>query len=132
MRLYFYIFYFYYLFLYIIKASPRLMPYRLKVKKGVGRLNSPCRLNNYGLWETLPSCSARRPWASHRQHVHNSMKDPFVIQPLPCHPLKDMAIILPQHAVHRHYCLSSLNLILVTVIYIVSLKILSNCLLSFV
>jgi hypothetical protein len=42
--LYIYIFYFCCLLLYITKASPRLTPYRLKGKKGVGRLTSPCRL----------------------------------------------------------------------------------------
>jgi hypothetical protein len=36
------------LFLHISKASPRLTPYRLKGKKGVGRLRMPYRLKNYG------------------------------------------------------------------------------------
>jgi hypothetical protein len=29
-------------------VSPRLTPYRLKGEKGIDRLTSPCRLNNYG------------------------------------------------------------------------------------
>jgi hypothetical protein len=37
-----------FLFLYINKASPRLTPYRLKGKKGVGRLRTPYLLKNYG------------------------------------------------------------------------------------
>jgi hypothetical protein len=37
----------YFLFLYITKALPRLTPYRLKDKKGVYRLETPCRLKNY-------------------------------------------------------------------------------------
>jgi hypothetical protein len=36
-----------FLYSYIIKASPRLTPYRLKGKKGVGRLRTPYRLKNY-------------------------------------------------------------------------------------
>jgi hypothetical protein len=40
------IFYCFY-FLHISKASPRLTPYRLKGKKGVGRLRTPYRLKNY-------------------------------------------------------------------------------------
>jgi hypothetical protein len=44
LRLYSYIFQ----YLYISKASPRLIPYRLKGKKGVSRFTSPYRLNNYG------------------------------------------------------------------------------------
>jgi hypothetical protein len=38
----------FFMFIYITKASPRLMLYRLKTEKGVGRLMSPYRLNNYG------------------------------------------------------------------------------------
>jgi Ca2+/Na+ antiporter len=37
----------YFLFLYITKALPCLTPYRLKDKKGVYRLETPCRLKNY-------------------------------------------------------------------------------------
>ena len=38
----------FFIFLYITKASPRLTPYRLKGKKGVARLASPYRFENYG------------------------------------------------------------------------------------
>jgi hypothetical protein len=37
-----------FLYSYIIKASPRLTPYRLKGKKGVERLRTSYRLKNYG------------------------------------------------------------------------------------
>jgi hypothetical protein len=39
---------YFFMFIYITKVSPRLMLYRLKTEKGVGRLMSPYRLNNYG------------------------------------------------------------------------------------
>jgi hypothetical protein len=38
-----------FLYYYIIKMSLRLTLYRLKDKKGVGRLTSPYRLKNYEL-----------------------------------------------------------------------------------
>jgi hypothetical protein len=46
--LYYWIYFYIFLFLHITKASPRLTPYRLKGKKGVGRLRTSYRLKNYG------------------------------------------------------------------------------------
>jgi hypothetical protein len=42
-----------FLYYYIIKAAPRLTLYRLKDKKGVGRLTSPYRLKNYDNNDTV-------------------------------------------------------------------------------
>jgi hypothetical protein len=47
LTLYYWIYFYIFLFLHITKASPRLTPYRLKGKKGVGRLRTPYRLKNY-------------------------------------------------------------------------------------
>jgi hypothetical protein len=43
-----------FLYSYIIKASHRLTPYRLKGKKGVGRLRTPYCLKNYGFKLFMP------------------------------------------------------------------------------
>jgi hypothetical protein len=47
LTLYYWIYFYIFLFLHITKASPRLTPYHLKGKKGVGRLKTPYRLKNY-------------------------------------------------------------------------------------
>jgi hypothetical protein len=47
LTLYYWIYFYIFLFLHITKASSRLTPYRLKGKKGVGRLRTPYRLKNY-------------------------------------------------------------------------------------
>jgi hypothetical protein len=44
-----------FLYYYIIKAPPRLTLYRLKDKKGVGRLTSPYHLKSYAAYEAGPS-----------------------------------------------------------------------------
>jgi hypothetical protein len=64
-------------FLYINKVSPRLTPYRLKGKKGVGCLISRCHFNNYaprprslGLFSPpqLPSGLAPSPGQASPEH----------------------------------------------------------------
>jgi hypothetical protein len=55
LTLYYWIYFYIFLFLHITKASPCLTPYRLKGKKGVGRLRTPYRLKNYGRNDGDPS-----------------------------------------------------------------------------
>jgi hypothetical protein len=57
--LYYWIYFYIFLFLHITKASPHLTLYRLKGKKGVGRLRTPYRLKNYDAHSISMSTSER-------------------------------------------------------------------------